>query len=109
MNDKQTDSVVAALTTRIIHQFGPMEELSIDSAKEFESKQMDDWAKRNNVDIIKALAYNAQANAASERFYYPGDAGTDARITFEWNIQRKRGTGFHRTNSRMGRRQSRAL
>ena len=52
------------------------------------------------------MAYNAQANAASERFWrhlnarmmatsdYPGDAGTDARITFEWNIQRKRGTGF---------------
>ena len=80
-----------------------MEELSIDSAKEFESKQMDVWANRNNVVIIKPLAYNAQANAASERFWrhlnarmmatsdYPGDAGTDARITFEWNIQRKRG------------------
>jgi hypothetical protein len=69
MNDKQTDSVVAALTTCIIHQFGPMEELSIDSAKEFESKQMDDWAKRNNVVIIKPLAYNAQVNVASERFW----------------------------------------
>ncbi len=56
--------------------------------------------------IIKPLAYNAQANVASERFWrhltarmmatsdYPGDAGTDARITFEWNIQRKCGTGF---------------
>ena len=71
MNDKQTsDSVVAALRTRVIHQFGPMEQLSIASAREFESKQMDDWAKRNNVVIIKPLAYNAQANAASERFWF---------------------------------------
>jgi hypothetical protein len=63
MNDKQTDSVIAALTQCILYQFGPMIELTIDSAKEFESKQMDDWAERNNV-IPKPLAYNSQANAA---------------------------------------------
>ena len=67
MNDKQTDSVITALTQGILYQFGPMTELSIDAAKEFESKQMDDWAVRNNVVIPKPLAYNAQANAASER------------------------------------------
>ena len=112
MNDKQASSVV---TTRIIHLFGSMEELSIDSAKEFESKQMDDWAKRNNVVIIKPLAYNAQANAASERFWrhlnarmmassdYPGDAGTDART-----LCGSAGPAFCRTNSCTVRRQLRA-
>ena len=106
MNDKQTDSVIAALTTRILYQFGPMEELTIDSAKEFESRQMDEWAERNNVVVIKPLAYNSQANAASERFWrhfnarmmatndYPGDTESDARITWEWNIQQRRGTGY---------------
>ena len=106
MNDKQTDSVIAALTQSILYQFGPMIELTIDSAKEFESKQMDDWAERNNVVIPKPLAYNSQANAASERFWrhfnarmqaandYPGDQESDKRICWEWNIQRKRGTRF---------------
>ncbi len=63
---------------------------------------MDDWAKRNNVVIMKPLAYNAQANVASEHFWrhlnsrmmatidYPGAVSTDARITFQWNLQRKR-------------------
>ena len=106
MNDKQTDSVIAALTQGILYQFGPIAELSIDAAKEFESKQMDEWAVRNNVVIPKPLAYNAQANAASERFWrhynarmqaandYPGDQESDKLICWEWNIQRKRGTGF---------------
>ncbi len=49
MNDKHTDSVITALTHGILYQFGPMTELSIAAAKEFESKQMDDWAVRNNV------------------------------------------------------------
>ncbi len=77
-------------------------ELSMDSAKEFESKQMDDWAERNNVAMPKPLAYTAQANAARERFWRHlnarmqaandclGDRESDKRICWEWNIQRKR-------------------
>ncbi len=59
--------MIAALTQCILYQLGPMIELSMDSAKEFESKQMDDWAERNNVAMPKPLAYNSQANAGSER------------------------------------------